>query len=44
VQGVGLAEGAANAASKILVAGLKEPLPAAPTEFLQFRVVMALVR
>ncbi len=42
-EGVGLAEGAANAASKILVAGLKEPLPAAPTEFLQFRVVMALV-
>ena len=42
-EGVGLAEGAANFASRILVAGLKEPLPAAPTEFLQFRVVMALV-
>ncbi|MFC5497807.1 diguanylate cyclase domain-containing protein [Caenimonas terrae] len=42
-EGVGLAEGAANFASRILVAGLKEPLPAAPTEFLQFRIVMALV-
>jgi GGDEF domain-containing protein len=42
-EGVGLAEGAANFASRILVAGLKEPLPAAPTEFLQFRLVLALV-
>ena len=42
-EGVGLAEGAANFASRILVAGLKEPLPAAPTEFLQFRMVLALV-
>ena len=42
-EGVGLAEGAANFASRILVAGLKQPLPAAPTEFLQFRMVMALV-
>ena len=42
-EGVGLAEGAANFASRILVAGLKDPLPAAPTEFLQFRMVMALV-
>lgn len=42
-EGVGLAEGAANFASRILVAGLKEPLPAAPAEFLQFRMVMALV-
>jgi GGDEF domain-containing protein len=42
-EGAGLAEGAANFASRILVAGLKEPLPAAPTEFLQFRIVLALV-
>lgn len=42
-EGVGLAEGAANFASRILVAGLREPLPAAPTEFLQFRIVLALV-
>ncbi|MBI2768767.1 MAG: diguanylate cyclase [Burkholderiales bacterium] len=42
-EGVGLAEGTANLASRILVAGLKEPLPSAPTEFLQFRIVLALV-
>jgi hypothetical protein len=36
-----VAEGAANIASRILVAGLKEPLPAAPTEFLHFRIVLA---
>jgi len=42
-EGISLAEGSANLASRILVAGLKEPLPAAPTEFLQFRVVLALV-
>jgi GGDEF domain-containing protein len=42
-EGVGLAEGAANVASRVLVAGLREPLPAAPTEFLHFRVVLALV-
>ncbi len=42
-EGMSIAEGAHNIASRILVAGLKEPLPAAPTEFLQFRVVLALV-
>ena len=42
-EGVGLAEATANLASRILVAGLKEPLPTAPTEFLQFRIVLALV-
>jgi GGDEF domain-containing protein len=42
-EGVGLAEAAANVASRILVAGLKDPLPLAPTEVLQFRIVMALV-
>jgi diguanylate cyclase (GGDEF)-like protein len=43
VEGMSVAEGSANIASRILVAGLKEPLPAAPTEFLQFRVVLAAV-
>lgn len=43
VEGASLAEGSANVASRILVAGLKQALPAAPTEFLRFRVVLALV-
>jgi GGDEF domain-containing protein len=43
VEGMSVAEGSANIASRILVAGLKEPLPAAPTEFLHFRVVLAAV-
>ena len=42
-EGLSTAEGAANIASRILVAGLKEPLAAAPTEFLQFRIVQAAV-
>jgi diguanylate cyclase (GGDEF)-like protein len=42
-EGMSLAEGSANIASRILVAGLKEALPAAPTEFLHFRVVLAAV-
>ncbi len=42
-EGMSLAEGSANFASRILVAGLKEPLPAAPTEFLQFRILLAAV-
>jgi GGDEF domain-containing protein len=42
-EGMSLAEGMANVASRILVAGLKEPLPSAPTEFLHFRIVLALV-
>lgn len=42
-EGMTLAEGSANLASRILVAGLKEPLPAAPTEFLQFRIVLTAV-
>jgi len=40
-EGVAPAEGASNIASRILVAGLKEPVPMAPTEFLQFRIVLA---
>lgn len=42
-EGMSLAEGMANVASRILVAGLKEPLPMALTEFLHFRIVLALV-
>lgn len=42
-EGMSLAEGSSNIASRILVAGLKEPLPAAPTEFLHFRIVLAAV-
>jgi diguanylate cyclase (GGDEF)-like protein len=42
-EGMSLAEGSADIASRILVAGLKEPLPAAPTEFLHFRMVLAAV-
>jgi GGDEF domain-containing protein len=42
-EGMTLAEGSANLASRILVAGLKEPLPAALTEFLHFRIVLAAI-
>jgi diguanylate cyclase (GGDEF)-like protein len=42
-EGISLAEGSANIASRILVAGLKEALPAAPTEFLHFRIVLTAV-
>jgi GGDEF domain-containing protein len=42
-EGISAPEAAANVASRILVAGLKEPLPALPTEFLHFRVVLAAV-
>jgi len=42
-EGMTLAEGSANLATRILVAGLKEPLPAALTEFLHFRVVLAAI-
>jgi diguanylate cyclase (GGDEF)-like protein len=40
-EGAGTGEAAATVASRILVAGLKEPLPAAPAEFLHFRIVQA---
>lgn len=40
-EGVSAAQGAADLGTRILVAGLKEPLPAAPTEFVQFRLVVA---
>jgi len=42
-EGMSLAEGSANVASRILVAGLKEALPAAPAEFLHFRIVLAAI-
>jgi diguanylate cyclase (GGDEF)-like protein len=42
-EGISLAEGSANVASRILVAGLKEPLSSTPTEFLHFRIVLAAV-
>lgn len=42
-EGMSVAEAASSIASRILVAGLKQPLPAAPAEFLQFRVVLAAV-
>jgi GGDEF domain-containing protein len=40
-EGISVAEASANVATRILVAGLKEPLPAAPSEFLHFRIVLA---
>nr|WP_255429411.1 diguanylate cyclase [Ramlibacter albus] len=40
VEGMAAAEAAGNVASRMLVAGLKEPLPAARAEFLQFRIVL----
>lgn len=40
-EGMSLAEGSASVASRLVVAGLKEPLPALPTEFLHFRVALA---
>lgn len=39
-EGVAPAEAAANVASRVLAAGLREPLPALPAEFLQFRIVL----
>lgn len=42
-EGLAPAEGAANVASRILVAGLKDPLPQTPAEFLHFRVALAAV-
>ena len=40
-EGLDLKEGVTQVASRVIVAGLKEPLPSAPTEFLQFRLVLA---
>lgn len=40
-EGVTVAQGTASLGTRILVAGLKEPLPQAPAAFLQFRMVVA---
>jgi len=42
-EGIALAEAMSLVGTRILVAGLKEPLPQAPAEFLQFRMVVATV-
>jgi GGDEF domain-containing protein len=42
-EGVAAGEAASTVASRILVAGLKEPLPAVRAEFLRFRIVMCAV-
>ncbi len=42
-EGVSLAQGASQVGTRILVAALKEPLPQAPAEFLQLRMVVAAV-
>ena len=42
-EGLDLDEGVNQVASRVIVAGLKDPLPLAPTEFLQFRLVLAAV-
>jgi len=42
-EGVAAAEAASDVASRILVAGLKEPLPSIKSEFLRFRIVLCLV-
>jgi GGDEF domain-containing protein len=41
VEGAAPGEAAATVATRILVAGLKEPLPAARAEYLRFRIVLA---
>lgn len=43
VEGMAPAEAASNVAARILVAGLKEPLPSLPAEFLHFRIVLGAV-
>jgi GGDEF domain-containing protein len=43
VEGCAPVEAAATVATRILVAGLKEPLAAAPAEYLRFRMVLAAV-
>jgi GGDEF domain-containing protein len=39
-EGMSMAEGSSNIASRILAAGLREPLPAAAGEFLHFRILL----
>lgn len=40
-EGLSTAEAAGNVASRLLVAGLKEPIPSVPAEFLHFRIALA---
>jgi GGDEF domain-containing protein len=42
-EGAAPGQAAATVATRILSAGLKEPLPAAPAEYLRFRIVLAAV-
>ena len=42
-EGLDLDEGVTQVASRVIVAGLKDPLPSAPSEFLQFRLVLGAV-
>ncbi len=42
-EGMAPGEAASTVAGRILVAGLKEPLPQTPAEFLRFRIVLAAV-
>jgi GGDEF domain-containing protein len=42
-EGVAIGQAASTVAGRILVAGLKEPLPTFKSEFLRFRIVMAAV-
>ncbi|HEY8356941.1 MAG TPA: diguanylate cyclase [Ramlibacter sp.] len=42
-EGVAAGEAASSVASRILVAGLKEPLPSVKSEFLRFRIVLCSV-
>ena len=42
-EGLDLTEGVTQVASRVIVAGLKDPLPLAPNEVLQFRLVLAAV-
>jgi len=42
-EGMALPEASANLATRILVAGMKEPLPGTANAFLNFRIVLAAV-
>jgi GGDEF domain-containing protein len=42
-EGAAPGQAAATVATRVLVAGLKEPLPAAPAEYLRFRIVLAAI-
>lgn len=42
-EGAAPGQAAATVATRVLVAGLKEPLPATPAEYLRFRIVLAAI-